>query len=110
MHSFYIYLYRSYIADCGPPSPPPSGYILPYASTTDGAVVNFACQKSALNLPEENFTAAICSDQGRWNPDPAEFCTIPASGIDTSDCNRCIDRNGAIAVHIILHGISHSFQ
>jgi hypothetical protein len=62
-------------ASCGPPSPPPNGFIFPYSSTVDGAVVNFTCQKSASYLEE----AAVCNKQGKWDPDPAEFCTS-ASG------------------------------
>ena len=68
-------------ATCGPPSLPPSGYIFPYTSTSDGAVVNFACQRSVLNQ-DENITviAAICNKLGKWDPNPAEFCSS-ASGI-----------------------------
>jgi hypothetical protein len=61
-----------FTASCGPPSPPPNGFIFPYSSTVDGAVVNFTCQKSASFLDE----AAVCSKQGKWDPDPAEFCTL----------------------------------
>ena len=64
-----------FIANCGPPSSPPSGYIFLYTSTIDGATVTFACQKSELNL-EVNFTATVCNKQGKWDPDPAEFCAI----------------------------------
>ena len=62
-------------ANCGPPSPPPSGYIFPYTSTIDGAIVNFVCQKSAWNL-KENLTVTVCNKQGKWDPNPAEFCAI----------------------------------
>ena len=62
------------ISYCGPP-PPPNGYIFPYTSTAGGAVVTFACQKLALN-EEENFTSTTCNRQGKWDPDPAEFCAI----------------------------------
>ena len=68
-------------ANCGPPSPPPSGYILPYISTTDGAVVDFVCQASALDLDEENTTTAVCNNQGEWDPSPAEFCAVMEPGI-----------------------------
>ena len=63
-------------ANCGPPSPPPSGYIFPYISTIDGAVVNFVCQASAYDLEEENITVAVCNNQGEWDPNPAEFCAV----------------------------------
>ena len=51
---------------CGPPSFPPSSYIFPYTSTSDGAIMNFTCQKSyALLNEDENITviiiAAICN-------------------------------------------------
>ena len=61
-----IIIIHNYTANCGPPSPPPNGFIFPYTSTLDGAVMNFTCQKSASNL-EENFTAAICNKQGKWD-------------------------------------------
>ena len=37
--------------------------------------MSFACQKLALN-EEENFTSTTCNRQGKWDPDPAEFCAI----------------------------------
>ena len=59
--------------DCNPPSLPSNGIIYPYTSTIEGAVVNFVCQKSALDL-EENVSLAVCNKHGKWDPNPAEFC------------------------------------
>ena len=68
-----------YTVSCGPPSPPPNGFIFPYFSTINGAVVNFTCRQKSASYLEENITAAVCNKQGKWDPDPAEFCTT-ASG------------------------------
>ena len=37
--------------------------------------MTFAYQKLALN-EEENFTSTTCNRQGKWDPDPAEFCAV----------------------------------
>jgi hypothetical protein len=37
--------------------------------------VTFTCQKLTLNQ-EENYTSTVCNKQGKWDPDPAEFCAI----------------------------------
>ena len=37
--------------------------------------MTFTYQKVALN-EEENFTSTTCNRQGKWDPDPAEFCAI----------------------------------
>ena len=75
--TFAVFLHS---VDCNPPSLPSNGIIYPYTSTIEGAVVNFVCQKSALDL-EENVSMAVCNEHGNWDPDPAEFCTrLSASG------------------------------
>ena len=67
--TFHITINLIYVVNCGPPFPPPSGFILPYVSTIDGAEVRFTCQKSALNLnQEENITMTVCNKQGIWDP------------------------------------------
>ena len=59
------------------PLHPVAIYILPYVSTIDGAEVRFTCQKSALNLnQEENIRVTVYNKQGIWDPDPSEFCAI----------------------------------
>ena len=71
--------------DCGAPQPPASGYIAPYTSTLEGAVISFQCNQG-FSPPEER-TATCARDEdtgsGAWTPDSAQHtCTrIPPSGL-----------------------------
>ena len=78
-----------HIASCGPPSTPPNGYIFPYTSTIEGSVVTFVCQNNDHQTLFENFTTAVCNQQGNWEPSPGDFCTV-TSGICTACMTVCI--------------------
>ena len=68
-----------HIADCRSPSPPPSGYILPYPSTLEGATLTYVCwsiQQGAGLCGEVNKTA-VCNRRGQWEPSADDICTQP---------------------------------
>ena len=63
-----------YAVNCGPPAPPPNGYLNAYnstqeASTREGAEVNVTC----LSEPQQQHTMT-CSAGGQWEPDFSGFC------------------------------------
>ena len=73
-----------FTANCGHPNPPLDGYIIPYASTVEGARVIFACRNSsqALNSPQyEPEYSALCNSNGKWNPNPYELCHSKGNSI-----------------------------
>ena len=69
-----------FTANCGHPKPPFDGYVLPYTSTVEGARVIFACQnithEQALDSSQydEPEYSALCSSNGKWEPNPIELC------------------------------------
>ena len=56
-------------ANCGPPSPPMNGYIIPYISTREGAEVNITCPSKS-----QQQYMTICNGEGRWEPDSSGLC------------------------------------
>ena len=67
------------LANCGPPSSPTNGYILPYLSTLEGATVTVICQDQGLQAVfefEGNLTKSVCNHEGIWEPDPSDFCQV----------------------------------
>ena len=53
--------------NCGDPTPPSNGSIVPYQNTTEGAVISFACDP--MFVPSIKMTATFASN-GMWTPDP----------------------------------------
>ena len=75
-HCFFLF-YN--LANCGSPSQPTNGIIIPYSSTTEGARVIFVCRNIYHNtFREDNYTVSTCSKQGNWEPNPGNFCAITA--------------------------------
>ena len=63
------------LAQCGPPTL--NGAMLPYTSTTEGANVILLCQKiDRTTLINDSYTVLTCSEDGNWEPNPGNFCTI----------------------------------
>ena len=58
-----------FLANCGPPR----GYIFPYNSTFERAIVEFACQQAGNSTTTLTMTA-VCNHRGTWYPDPAQVC------------------------------------
>ena len=74
---YYEYHDITHTANCGPPSPPINGYILPYASTLEGALVTIACFSDFVNGNQ----TINCTHHGIWEPNSIILCgTGPGSG------------------------------
>ena len=59
-------------ADCGDPSPPMNGFVMPYDSTLEGSQIVFQCL-----VPSQQMMS-VCMADGNWTPDPAELvCREP---------------------------------
>lgn len=76
----WAYTYYTALPNCGPPSPPVNGYIVPYTSTLEGVEVTFACQNTCqthdgLQSPVKAVHLAVCNSHGNWEPNPADFCS-----------------------------------
>ena len=65
--------------DCHSPSPPPNGYILPYTSTLEGAIVTYVCWsvQHGTGLCGEVNKTAVCTKRGQWEPSADDICTEP---------------------------------
>ena len=65
--------------DCHSPSPPPSGYILPYLSTLEGATLTYVCWsiQHGTELCGEVNKTAVCTKRGQWEPSADDICTQP---------------------------------
>ena len=65
--------------DCHSPSPPPNGYILPYTSTLEGAIVTYVCWsvQHGTGLCGEVNKTAVCNKRGQWEPSADDICTQP---------------------------------
>ena len=59
-----------HIANCGQPSLPVNGYILPYTSTLEGTKVTCICDTD-VSLYKE---IAICTKLGQWKPNTSSIC------------------------------------
>ena len=68
------------IANCGTPSPPINGHILPYTSTLEGAVVTIRCFSDGM---DENQTI-VCPHHGIWEPNSVVSCGI-GPGLDSDN-------------------------
>ena len=60
----------SQTANCGPPSPPINGHILPYTSTLEGAVVMIRCFSDGV----EGDQTIFCTHHGIWELNSSEIC------------------------------------
>ena len=56
--------------DCGSPAPPQHGHLGPYNSTLEGSRVTFRCELGRFPIGEY---AAVCTSEGNWSPNPAQF-------------------------------------
>ena len=66
--------------DCGAPVPPQYGQLGPYNSTLEGSWVTFRCESGRFPIGEY---AAICTSEGNWLPNPAQFiCSGESATID----------------------------
>ena len=82
-----IYFYYSISVSidlCDTPSPPSNGYIDSYNRTAGGLAVNFACTNRTTCTcicPDDSqdvtvvLHTAICTFDGRWQPNLEEFCS-----------------------------------
>ena len=52
---------------CGPPTPPPYGYLGDLTSSQEGAEVTFQCSPGLVPSQE----MIVCAANGNWTPDPA---------------------------------------
>ena len=60
-------------ANCGPPSLPTNGYVDSHTGTEEGARVDVTCLSESQQ--QENYTVLIiCSQSGRWQPNPTDIC------------------------------------
>ena len=67
------------IANCGAPSPPQDGLIYPYTDTLKGAKVTYMClNNNGLSL-EDNNSVAVCNQEGYWEPNPRDACSVNSS-------------------------------
>ena len=72
--------------NCGPPSSPTNGYIIPHTSTFEGAIVTYVCWNihhgvgPQLQCREVNMTA-VCTKQGYWESSTDDIiCAEPNKG------------------------------
>ena len=65
---------------CGAPPLPLNGRISHYFNTVEGANVTILCTHPSLSNSPVTVTA-VCNQQGQWEPDPANLCTLLTSGI-----------------------------
>ena len=79
----------SHSANCDPPIQPPNGYILPYSSTIEGAMVSVLCWNYAQQSirKEGNLT---CSYHGVWEPNPREVCGTNSDSAVTGTDNNTV--------------------
>ena len=56
--------------DCGAPVPSQHGQLGPYNKTLQGSRVTFGCESGWLPIGKYS---AICTSEGKWSPDPAQF-------------------------------------
>ena len=80
-----------YTANCGPVVPPVNGYIMNYTSTLEDANVTIVCDDTW-----QAFIMASCNAEGRWDPNPSEFC------LDNIDI-VCICVFVCVCVHMCAH-------
>ena len=73
-----------YAVSCGqPPSPPRNAHVIPYFSTLEGATVSYVCWTvyQEENIPPVSLcieinTTAICKNNGNWEPDSQDMCSV----------------------------------
>ena len=63
------------LANCGPPSRPPNGYIISYSTTIEGGVVTILCWNDDHQSKAEDRNIT-CSRLGIWEPTPSEVCGL----------------------------------
>jgi hypothetical protein len=80
-HNLYPYtinelLPRLLSANCGEPSPPSDGYIEPYTSTVEGAVVNrvHVCENGQQSWAQAEQIS--CSPYGQWESINGSTCYV----------------------------------
>ena len=62
-----------FLANCGTPTSPESGYLEAYENTTEGVMISFRCE---LGFIPAGRMRAVCASNGRWRPNPADLrCT-----------------------------------
>ena len=71
----------TYTANCGPPPPPVSGYIIPYTSTLEGTMVIYMCWHQVMHQCKEVNRTSVCNKEGSWEP-ASDICR-ESSGIIT---------------------------
>ena len=78
-----IFIGLDHTVDCHSPSPPPSGYILPYPSTLEGATLTYVCWsiQHGAGLCEEVNKTAVCNKRGQWEPSADIICTQPEGAL-----------------------------
>ena len=66
-------------ANCGLPSLPTNGYIIPYTSTLEEATVMYICWniQQRVQCEEVNVTI-VCNNEGYWEPSTDDICAEPA--------------------------------
>ena len=65
--------------DCGDPAPANNVVIGSYSSTLAGSSVTFQC---ADGLVPSGVETAVCGNDGRWTPDPANHaCSSSSTGV-----------------------------
>ena len=85
-----------YIAalDCGHPTPPLNGYIVPYSSTIEGSRIHFKCD---LGFTLEGGVSADCQSNGKWSYNSTQTTCNPVS-----EGKHCIHKYLTITVSIII--------
>ena len=64
--------YHMRVANCGDPSPPSDGYIEPYTSTVEGAIVKVVHVRQDGHAVDE----IVCSQGGHWEIVNSSGCTF----------------------------------
>ena len=81
------------VSSCSPPLSPSNGYIIPYNAydSVEGATITFSCQNSCtcqgglLDQSSLELHTAVCTSDGDWEPNPADFCS--SEGHCLAQCN-----------------------
>ena len=89
--------YTEIISSCSTPLSHPNGYIIPYNDTMEGATITFSCQNSCtcqgglLDQSSLELHTAVCTSDGDWEPNPADFCS--SKGYFLAQCINCTGVN-----------------
>ena len=87
----YPFSVTPHTVNCGPPSLPSNGYIIPYADTFEGAEVTYLCwtaQQTQYQLAvfKQTNVTTVCNAEGIWEPDSDNICAEPSDSGILLDC------------------------